>query len=53
MILQKLPYSDRHVHILLIFSFFESLGMGEPNSDKVYFFLSSLMLASAGLDLSL
>lgn len=53
MILQKLPYSYRHVHILLIFSFFERLGMGEPNSDKVYFFLSSLTLASAGLHLTL
>lgn len=52
-ILQKLPHNDRHVHTLFIFSLFERLGMGEPGSDKVYFFPPSLTLASAGLHLVL
>lgn len=52
-ILQKLPHNDRHVHRLFIFSLFERLGTGEPSSDKVYFFLPSLTLASTGLHLML
>lgn len=43
-ILQKLPCGDRHVHTLLIFSFFQRLGMGKTNSDKAYFFLLSLLM---------
>lgn len=52
-ILQKLPHNDRHIHILLIFSLFERLGMGDPSSDKVYFFLLSLTLAGTRLHLML